>query len=199
MECYHQRGKLEYQHRQLHHPLHRRRHCQIKRRIILIDQIVQEINTALEHDCYLIALASALILPDICGQVEYPNESTTSRYKKWYSKYIGQYERYEECDEPGEEAPYPSADIVYNLRNSLLHCGNPNVDQTKRNLTDFHLIVTKDSFFGSISSKNLYGTERTLDIGIRNLCMKLCVTAQLFYQENKDKFHFDYEVIQQNS
>lgn len=162
----------------------------------MIDRIVKEINTALDNECYIVALTSALTLPDICGSVAYPKMSSTSRYKKWYSEYIGQYEKCpQDPDEPGGEMPYPSADIINDLRNSLLHNGNPNINQKKQNITEFNLIITKDYSFGGIRSKNIYGTERTLEISIRNLCFKLCTVAQHFYQDNKEKFHFDYTII----
>lgn len=47
----------------------------------MIDQIIKEINKALDNDCFLVALMTALTLPDICGAIEYPKESEGSRYK----------------------------------------------------------------------------------------------------------------------
>ena len=38
----------------------------------MIDKIVA-IRKAIECECYLPALALALTLPDICGQIEYPD------------------------------------------------------------------------------------------------------------------------------
>lgn len=54
--------------------------------------IIKEINTCLKNGCYIAELTTLLILPDICGKVESPNDSNSSRYKKWYREWIGQYE-----------------------------------------------------------------------------------------------------------
>lgn len=164
----------------------------------MIDRLVQEINTALDNGCYLVALSSALTLPDICGKAEYPDESSRSRYKKWYSEHIGQFEKpptdEENIKDFGCDMPYPSANVVYDLRNSLLHSGNPNLEEEKKNITSFRLIITKDYSIGGMSS--LGKGTRELDIAIRNLCFKLCDVARRFYHENKEKFHFDYSIIE---
>lgn len=38
----------------------------------MIHQIVKEINIALDNECFISALSSALILPDICGKAQFP-------------------------------------------------------------------------------------------------------------------------------
>lgn len=44
---------------------------------------VKDVKLALKGGAYQSALALALTLPDICGQIEYPNEkSVGERYKK---------------------------------------------------------------------------------------------------------------------
>ena len=87
----------------------------------MIDRIVSEIKTCLENDCYIAALALALTLPDVCGKAEYPNEGNTKRYIKWYNEYVGKYEK--PSDPYGSDMPYSSGEVIYNLRNSLLHQG----------------------------------------------------------------------------
>lgn len=158
----------------------------------MIDRLIKEVNTGLDNECYLSALIVALTLPDICGKVAYPNDGTTSRYKKWYHEWIGQYE----CNPEDKNFPYPSADMVYDLRCSLMHTGNPDVDKKKQNIVDFKLSITEDMMhMGSAGYQTLEdGTisNRTLEIGIKNLCWKLCRLAKVYYDQNKDKFHFNY-------
>lgn len=46
-------------------------------------KLIEEINLALDNNLYLVALNTALTLPDICGKAEYPDLGPTARYKKW--------------------------------------------------------------------------------------------------------------------
>lgn len=92
----------------------------------MVELYVNDIENALKNKSYFSALAMSLALPDICGAAEYPNEtSTAKRYIEWYNKYLGEYM----SDDSGN--PYLSGEIVYNLRNTFLHAGSPNIDSNK--------------------------------------------------------------------
>lgn len=161
----------------------------------MINQIVKEVEICLDNECYIAALTSALILPDICGKAEYPNEKTSLRYKKWYYEWIGQYEK---CPDDEDDMPYLSGELIYSLRCSLLHEGNPDVDLNKNNLTSFKLLITDNYMSGG--SATIYHDSngnhgREIEIGIKNLCFKLCRLAKVYYEENKDKFNFNYTLV----
>ena len=128
-------------------------------------------------------------------KAEYPNEKPSERYKKWYHEWIGQYEK---CPNDKNDMPYPSAEIIYSLRCSLLHEGNPDVDLSKNNLTSFKLLITDNYMSGG--SATIYHDSngnhgREIKIGIKNLCFKLCRLAKVYYEENKDKFNFNYTLV----
>ncbi|HVI40256.1 MAG TPA: hypothetical protein VM577_06320, partial [Anaerovoracaceae bacterium] len=94
----------------------------------MILKLIDDMNKALDAECYFSALALALTFPDICGKAEYPQNGPTKRYKDWYDEHIG---KYEQClSEQNQEPPMPylSGEVVYSLRNSLLHQGTPNID-----------------------------------------------------------------------
>lgn len=156
----------------------------------MVNKIIEEINKALDNECFVIALMSALTLPDICGAIEYPGESEGSRYKKWYAKYIGQYEK----DGEDDNMPYPTANTIYDLRCSMVHNGNPHVNLEKMNLTSFELWITNDMTSGGGASLCKATGERTLEIGIKNICFKLCSLAKYYYENNKEKFNFNYSI-----
>lgn len=94
-------------------------------------KLIDDVNKALDADCYYSALTLALTFPDICGKAEYPQEKNTKRYKDWYDEHIGKYEQCpcEQC--PNTPMPYLSGEVVYSLRNSLLHQGTPNITVDK--------------------------------------------------------------------
>lgn len=66
----------------------------------------------------------------------------------WYDKYIGQYEQCpcEICREA--QMPFLSGEVIYNLHNSFLHQGTPNIDSSKikdsgNKLDEFILVFEK--------------------------------------------------------
>lgn len=167
-----------------------------KRAKSMIEQIVKEINICLENECFLSALGMALTLPDICGKAEYPTDGVTKRYIKWTNEYISAYEK---DDSPyGIDMPYLSGEVLYNLRNAILHQGNPNIvsfeiKDIRCKVDEFNLVIGS-TFSGDTSSVH-YGNDqqivyRRLDVNIVNLCTKLTRTAEGYYCENHEKFNF---------
>lgn len=176
----------------------------------MVEKLVSEINDALSHNLYFAALNLALTLPDICGKAEYPNLGTTKRYKLWYDEYIGKYEKAPTL--VGEtEMPYLNGEIIYNLRCSLLHEGNANIDKEKYKkknkekcpIDHFLLVIQSEQPF------HIYGGEtssvytaskgngiREYQVNVRRLCMIICLCAEAYYYDNKDKFKFfNYKII----
>ena len=118
----------------------------------MVQKILDDIRAALNNDLYFVALSAALTLPDICGKAEYPGEkSSEKRYIDWYDKEIGYYEKnpHQTTD---EEMPYLSGSVIYSLRCSLLHEGNPNVDNDR--LTKRNESLPIDHFVLKIERKN---------------------------------------------
>lgn len=168
----------------------------------MVIQLVQDIRKALENDLYLVALSSALTLPDICGKVAYPDESSSrKRYISWYDEEIGKYEK---NPEDKENMPYLSGEVIYSLRCSLLHEGNPNMNndslRTDLPIDHFSLVIERakpfDIYSDSSSIAN-FGDKniREYSMNVRRVCMILCNVAESFYKENKEKFHFNYKII----
>ena len=174
----------------------------------MIIKLIEEINTALSHNLYFAALSLALTLPDICGKAEYPSAGVTFRYISWYNEYIGQYEQCP-CDACKEvQSPYLSGEIIYNLRNSFLHQGAPNIDSSKikdsaNKLDEFTLVLEKKNEFdiysdaSSIVSSN-DGTvpRRSYRVNVRRLCQIITLSAKGYYHKNRDKFDFlNYKIL----
>lgn len=166
----------------------------------MIDKLVKEINIALDNELYLVALNTALTLPDICGKAEYPDipdKKSSERYKKWYQENIGQCEQAPEDKDNNTGFPYLSADVVYQLRCSLLHQGNPNVEKEKTGIDRFTLFIEKKNQFDIyVDSASLCGETKTYRVSVRRLCLILTTLASKYYEHNKEKFtFFNYEII----
>ena len=153
---------------------------------------------ALSHELYLSALALALTLPDTCGKAEYPNEKYSgARYKKWCSQYVIS----DRHDSPyGYDMPYLSEEIIYNLRNSLLHQSTPNIEkstihESRCRVDKFELVITgEDGTNGDLSEvaydKDMNIVQRGLKVQISHLCYILSTAAEDYYKNNKEKFDF---------
>lgn len=161
-------------------------------------RLINDVNKALNAECYYSALALVLTFPDICGKAEYPNErSTKKRYIDWYDEHIGKYEQCpcEQCQ--NMPMPYLSGEVVYSLRNFLLHQGTPNInaDRIKDNnnkIDCFELVIeTKKPFDIYGDAAGIYnGGIKTYRVNVRRLCLIICATARAYYEANKDKFDF---------
>ena len=81
----------------------------------MLIKLVEDIERAIEHECYFSALALALTLPDICGKAEYPELKVGERYKKWCQKYICPIRSKE--DPYSGDMPYLNEDMIFSLCN----------------------------------------------------------------------------------
>lgn len=165
----------------------------------MVELYVNDIENALKNKSYFSALAMSLALPDICGAAEYPNEtSTAKRYIEWYNKYLGEYM----SDDRGN--PYLSGEIVYNLRNTFLHAGSPNIDSNKikdeaNQLDRFGLILGDGTemcvtLFINTSIVKL----RSMIVDVTYLCKTICDRSLWYYKNNTNKFHFDFSIDTQD-
>ena len=168
----------------------------------MIDKIIDEIHKSIENECFIAALALTLTLPDICGKAEFPEEGDTKRYIDWYNEHIGDDEK--PSDPYGSDMPYLSGEIIYNLRNALLHQGSPSIDaykiKTERCKVDkFEIVIDPESL--SNTSMVAYGTGlkivgRELSVNLYHLCNIICRAATDYYNRNKEKFNFfKYDIV----
>lgn len=109
----------------------------------MVNELIKKINQCLDNDCVMAGLSLALTLPDICGKAIYPEFNKPSdRYIKRFDEYIGQHEHYDEHMRLG--IPYLSGELIYSLRNSILHQGNPNIDGKKFGIIYFELLYQQN-------------------------------------------------------
>ena len=159
----------------------------------MINQMIKEVELALENHLFIVALNTALTFPDVCGRVAYPDKSGKQRkYIAWYDENVGKYNR--PPNQTDDKMPYLSGEMVYALRCSLTHEGNPSIRLSDHNLVSFKLIRTDSLNYGGSASFIGDGECRTIEIGIWNLCFQLCRAAEYYYKENKDKFAFNYTI-----
>ena len=185
----------------------------------MLIQIISGIKKCISNDLYLAALSMALTIPDICGKAEYATDEelknkTGKRYVQWFDSYIGQHERkYSVSEKDGAPyLPYISGELVYKLRNSVLHSGMVDVDGQKlteeqNKVTKFQLMISKNMSGGYAASdasitRSSNGEElsREYTVSIQYLCNILCCAGEKYYHANKDKFDFfQYNIVDERA
>lgn len=83
-----------------------------------MDDLIDDIEFAVEHQRWLIALAGTLALPDICAALQSDDGETTGRrYRSWVRSNVGE--------------AYPNLDPheLYKMRCSFLHQGSSSAAQ----------------------------------------------------------------------
>lgn len=142
---------------------------------------INAIDKALNDENPHAALALALTLPDICGQMEYPGQRVGDRYIAWFDKFVApQYiiENKKQFD----------GKICYQLRCSYLHSGNTDVHKYVDN---FKLACIKGNsvqFFNSFSEDG-----KTIELDVKGLCYFICNAAKNYYEAaTKEKIFAKY-------
>lgn len=72
--------------------------------------------------------------------------------------------------------------------------------RTNQPIDQFSLVIEKAKPFDVYSDASAitrFGNEqrREYRMNVRRICMILCNVAESYYKENKDKFHFNYDII----
>lgn len=136
---------------------------------------------------------------------EFPDKTVAERYTEWYDKYLGDYMARGK-NELGGDNPWLSGEVIYNLRNTYLHQGSPNVISEKvkepANQIDKFILVLGDGtqIWDSTININVgYGklTFKAITVDVSYLCNNLCDCALWYYENNADKFSFYFNVITQ--
>lgn len=177
----------------------------------MIDRIINDINKALDAEAYMAALALVLTLPDICGKVAYGETlRNKERYIKWYEDNIGKYEK-NPNDNSKLKDTYLSGEVIYQLRCSVLHQGNPNIDKDKVQdfeckIDSFEIVVEKRNAFELYSDSKRKYIQKVNGIlsfssikyrmNLRRVCGVITAVAKSYWEENKEKFNFfNYKII----
>lgn len=159
--------------------------------------IINEIKENLIMDCYLGALALSLIIPDICGQIEFPQFKKKNgqrligkQYETWFNKWIGQYEK---NLNNRDGMPYMSGELIYALRCSFLHAGNDDVSDEYKDFTlnNFILKMEEKNEFDTYIDSACIITDNDgekysyIRLDVRNICNKIVMAAEKFIEENE--------------
>lgn len=155
----------------------------------MINYLIKEIKKCLENEIYIVALTTALILPDICGKAEFPDEKPANRYKEWLKRNIN------------FEKSIISSDEIYQLRCCLLHEGCPTFYKEKNRIGEFELLIQPfKSANKTMQSRNNIGSKSVRTINVEYLCEIIYIAAGEYFNKNKEKFNFfNYRIVNTDS
>lgn len=177
-------------------------------------QTIEAIRDASEKECWLPALALALTIPGVMGQIAYPKYVSSrgkrlvgKQYKQWFHENVElRFADHTGFDENWRaKRPYFSADMCYRLRCELLHSGSGAIDfeygerEPERNYTyDFELRIHACDSYGSCWVDS-HGDERIEEhvrvcVDIKTLCDALRDGAERCLQNANEDELIKHEV-----
>lgn len=157
-----------------------------------MERKIKDVKNALKCGAFQSALALALTLPDICSQIEYPNENVVGkRYSDWCNKYLN----LSDCQVGfGTEDAELNGKLVYCLRCAFLHSGNDDILSQPAargaTITKFTLCEPNGiNGYGFRYKVNDTSVETTIDM--EYLVDLICDAVQKYYDSQTDKTVFD--------
>lgn len=86
-----------------------------------MEELLKQIELALQAGLYWVALQSTLTIPDICGKIDYPNIRVGKRYIKWYDTNVKQ------------SSDFMTGKDCYGYRCTIIHEGKSKPTNSKFN------------------------------------------------------------------
>jgi hypothetical protein len=133
------------------------------------------------------ALSLALLLPDICGYLETPEEQSGVRYARWFQQWLErQYSGFvpdvnSSASHAGTVRVFLSGEDCYALRCALSHEGSDNItaQRARQAIERFVFIVPKSGTF----HKNLF--KDTLQLQVSIFCEDICAAVEAWDRQLK--------------
>ena len=164
-----------------------------------MEKRIQEARNCIDNGLYEAALALALILPDICGQVEYPAlKKVGERYTKWIDNFVDSKGLYDPLFDAVGGFEHLESQDIYKLRCAFLHSGDQDISSDT--IDCFNLV--RPGGLGAVEGKASFGykyrienqtdgsVKNTAKIDIKYLTEMICDAAEEYY---KTKSPSDFE------
>jgi hypothetical protein len=180
----------------------------------MLDKI-RDINLALNNNSYLSALALSLTLPDICGQIEYPDLKNSrgkrlvgKQYATWFDDWVSHYyaDNAGWTEEGKAKNPYFTGKMCYSLRCSFLHGGNSAIENWgDQEDVDFYYSYQFELAIGGADKTGLsWGHQphnnskilkvNSVRVNIDKLCECICRSAERYYRGKEPSVFKDHYI-----
>ncbi|MCY8499826.1 hypothetical protein [Bacillus atrophaeus] len=109
-----------------------------------IHNFTNAVEKSIEDENWHSALALALALPDICGNLQDPNRSTANKYISFFNDFLKQ-KFTRKIGESKENYEYLNGKDMYALRCSFLHAGEVEISKQRiRDVLDGYIFLKPD-------------------------------------------------------
>jgi hypothetical protein len=133
--------------------------------------MLEQIRTASQSGLYMVALISALIIPDICGALASPTGSANdSQYRSWIKKHC----------QPRSNL----SDAIWDFRNSVLHEGSMKPRRGGRRLA--FLVPTNGSYVDNVAMDMSDGKPLTIWISVLDFVEDIVAAAEVWLEKNAE-------------
>ena len=164
-----------------------------------MEKRIQEARNCIDNGLYEAAVALALTLPDICGQVEYPAlKKVGERYTKWIDDFVDSKGLYDPLFDAVGGFEHLESQDIYKLRCAFLHSGDQDISSDT--IDCFNLV--RPGGLGAVEGKASFGYKYRIEnqtdgsvkniakIDIKYLTEMICDAAEEYY---KTKSPSDFE------
>jgi hypothetical protein len=141
-----------------------------------MDDLLNQIEAAAQVSLYYLALAGALMLPDICGAMEAANGlSNRTRYAAWFNRYIAP-----KYTVGPEHTPSFSGADCWSFRRAFLHQGRMRHPQ----LGYSRIFFTEPSVRGIVMHGNVFNDAFNIDV--RRFCADIVAGVRQWQVDVRD-------------
>ena len=150
-------------------------------------EYIEDARRALNAKAYYSALCFSLTLPDVCAQVEYPNEKIVKvRYSRWINQFV------DTSAFIHNQSMLNGNDFgkfIYEIRCSIVHSGNLDLNLKSGHEVNFQLI-NSDFGDGKPLAINIDAGNPIIELPIYDLITKLLDSVEDYYSSQKNKTQF---------
>lgn len=142
-----------------------------------MDAILKSIEDAVSAKLWLPAMSLALAVPDMLGQIAFPDpkarNKSRERYARWFDTYVSK-----RLFSIGVDGPIymMDGDDAYSFRCAFLHLGE--VDVTEQTKSRYRQIVPTSGDLNHMGSDTIMGVPFTLYVGTEPFCKAICEGAR---------------------
>ncbi len=149
----------------------------------MIEEIINEIHKLLKNGYPYSALGMALTIPDICGNIAYPEARCGERYIRWFNEYVSP----TNCLQSGKDYRLFDGEICYKLRCAYLHSGNFDLGHKKavKDIEQFTLHYNQDPELRFMKIAQAPDGRYQIGIDLGVLCDQLCKAAKIFCESHQ--------------
>ena len=140
-----------------------------------MNSLISAVRDSLRHNNWYAALFISLALPDICGNMNYPSQTSKERYTKWFGKYLSK-KYIHEIGPERKRHVFLSGEDCYALRCSILHEGSDVIArQGCKQFLDQFIFTTRLGVHCNYIQK---GSRSILQLNVQEFCEETLISVE---------------------